>query len=657
MNRLNSYRGVSFARLRAEKRRASKNGYNFKVGCEVRHTAAEAPISDIIQNLLILAVLITTTLLAYSPSLSGPRIFDDIWLSDFFRYRISDLMWWRPETRPFNTLSFIIQNKLFGESNAVSRLVNVAILTISGMVLFELLKRSLRRVQPSLGATTSLLAAFVTLTWALHPIQTQSIAYIVQRAESLMGLFFFAFLLCLTIDQESTEKRSSIRSKQPLKFSGLIHHRWKLLAVLCFLLGIWSKTIMLTAILVGPLFDRAILSKSWRDVWYNRRSIYALPVAASCLAVALLLPGIMVGAANVGFGGNAPPASLYLAGQTKVLWEYFGLILVPSQLNIDWGIAPPAYVSEMWPWIALTATLLIVIAFSVLWGRWQTVLQLSAPLLVLLPTSSFIPTADLKVEHRLYVPSAMVITAIAIALWSCVSQLRTDASRASIHRMATLAAFAFMIAVSARTWLRCCDYQSRFRIWSQAVLVNPANNRAIQSAIDAADVENRQDEILPLLLEAIAVQERVGDLPLVPLQRLGETLGKLGEQEKAIATLERSIEFDELQRAAAPGGYRDVQRQLNRAASHVNLAIARQSLGQPDAALVDIEKAIEFAPNAVLPRAIAGQFCRDLGKLEEALVHFERAAEIAPDSAEVSHDLVALRDYMQSQLTSTGQVH
>ncbi|MDX1929823.1 MAG: tetratricopeptide repeat protein [Pirellulaceae bacterium] len=613
-------------------------------------------ISDAQQNFLILAVLIPTTLLAYAPALSGPRIFDDIWLAGLFRNRISDLTWWRPETRPLNTLSFILQSRLLGESNQASRLVNVAILVGSGMLLFELLKRCLRRAQPSLIATAPLLAGIVTLAWTLHPIQTQSIAYIIQRAESLMGLCFFGFLFCLILDQESIEKRSGTKSTEPLKFWGLIgHHRWKLLAVLCFLLGIWSKTIMLTAILVGPLFDRALLSKSWRDVWRNRGSIYALPIAASCLAVALLLPGIMVGAANVGFGGNAPPASLYFAGQTKVLWEYFGLILIPSQLSIDWGIAPPAYVSEMCPWITLTAILLAVIAFSIVRGRWQTVLLLSAPLLVLLPTSSFIPTADLKVEHRLYIPSAMVIAAIAMGVWGGLSRIQADASRASLNRMVLLSAMAFILALFSRTWLRCCDYQSGYRLWSQAVLVNPGNNRAIQSAIDAADVENRQDEIVPLLLEAIGIQEKSGKLPLVPLQRLGETLGKQGEHEKAIAALERSIEFDELERAAKPGGYRDIQRQLNRSASHINLAIARQSLGQSEAALAEVEQAIAFAPNAVLPRAIAGQFYRDSGQLAEALVHFERAAEIDPNSEEVRNDLLALRDRLQPQTTTIGR--
>lgn len=594
-----------------------------------------------------LGILLATATAAYWPSLAGPRILDDMWLPDLFNSSISNLKWWRPETRPFLTFSFILQGMWLGESNSVSRLVNVAILVCSAMLLFELLNRSLRRAQPSLAESIPLLSAFIAFAWALHPLQTQSIAYIIQRAESLMGMFFFAFLLCLLLDQEQHEGHLRNKGSDPGSPLELFwRHHWKLLAVSCFILGIWSKTIMLTGILVGPLFDRAILSTSWRDVWRARGSIYVIPVAASALAMALLLPGIMVGAANVGFGGNAPPASLYLAAQAQVLWQYLGQILLPNQLNIDWGIAPPAYVAEMWPWIAFTSMLLIAIAVASISGRWKTVLLLSGPVIVLLPTSSFIPTADLRVEHRLYVPSAIVIAGIAIAVWNSLNQL--SATKSNQHRITAMVAIAVLLAFCARTWLRCCDYQSAFRIWSQSVLVNPSNNRAIQSAIDAADIENRQDEVIPLLLSGIAILERRGKLPLVPLQRLGETLGKLGEHEKAVATLEKSIEFDEQERAATPGGYRDIQRQLNRAASHVNLAIAQQALGQTDVALGHIEQAIHFAPEALMPRAIAGQLYREAGLLSESLEHFEEAAEIDPTSEEIRDDIAALRGHILS---------
>ena len=51
------------------------------------------------------------------------------------------------------------------------------------------------------GANLSLSLA-VALLWALHPIQTQSVTYVVQRMEALAGLFLLLMLYCFIRAQE-----------------------------------------------------------------------------------------------------------------------------------------------------------------------------------------------------------------------------------------------------------------------------------------------------------------------------------------------------------------------------------------------------------------------------------------------------------------------
>ena len=49
----------------------------------------------------------------------------------------------------------------------------------------------------SMGAAAATpLALVIALLWAVHPLQTESVTYIVQRAESLMGLFYLLTLYC-----------------------------------------------------------------------------------------------------------------------------------------------------------------------------------------------------------------------------------------------------------------------------------------------------------------------------------------------------------------------------------------------------------------------------------------------------------------------------
>jgi len=38
----------------------------------------------------------------------------------------------------------------------------------------------------------------VALLWTLHPLQTEAVTYIIQRTESLMGLFFLLTFYCFS---------------------------------------------------------------------------------------------------------------------------------------------------------------------------------------------------------------------------------------------------------------------------------------------------------------------------------------------------------------------------------------------------------------------------------------------------------------------------
>ena len=78
-------------------------------------------------------------------------------------------------------------------------MTNLVIHLLAGLLLFGLVRRSLdseRVPQPTREAATGLAFA-IAVIWMLHPLQTQSVTYVVQRAESLMGLFFLGTLYWL----------------------------------------------------------------------------------------------------------------------------------------------------------------------------------------------------------------------------------------------------------------------------------------------------------------------------------------------------------------------------------------------------------------------------------------------------------------------------
>ena len=171
---------------------------------------------------------------------------------------------------------------IHGNQVAGYRLGNVLIHVVATLVLFELVRRTLQlqaekselqqtvlAVNHSLKAAEEnsfigqvakhrdLFAFGVAGIFALHPIQTESVTYIIQRIESLMGMFYLAMLYSLL--------RGAI-SKYAWP--------WYLLSVLCCALGMASKEVMITAPLVVMLFDWVFLSKSWKALLVKRWWVY-----------------------------------------------------------------------------------------------------------------------------------------------------------------------------------------------------------------------------------------------------------------------------------------------------------------------------------------------------------------------------------------------
>ena len=64
------------------------------------------------------------------------------------------------------------------------------------MTLFGVVRRTLLqpRLRERFGAAANELALAVAVIWIVHPLQTESVTYMIQRAESIMGLFYLLTL-------------------------------------------------------------------------------------------------------------------------------------------------------------------------------------------------------------------------------------------------------------------------------------------------------------------------------------------------------------------------------------------------------------------------------------------------------------------------------
>ena len=83
------------------------------------------------------------------------------------------------------------------------------------------------------------LSLAVALLWALHPLQTQSVTYIVHRSESLVGLFYLLTLYLLVRGVASARG-----------------HWWFAASAVACALGMASKEVMASVPLIALLYDR-----------------------------------------------------------------------------------------------------------------------------------------------------------------------------------------------------------------------------------------------------------------------------------------------------------------------------------------------------------------------------------------------------------------
>ncbi len=152
-------------------------------------------------------LLIVIGVAVYANSFAGVFLFDDA-LHIVENPRIQQL--WPPWTvlaarRPTLDLSLAVNFALGGTETWGYHLVNVTIHILAALTLWGVVRRTFTSAPlgDRFGPASCWLGMAVAVVWLVHPLQTQSVTYIVQRSESLMGLFYLLTLYCVIRGVES----------------------------------------------------------------------------------------------------------------------------------------------------------------------------------------------------------------------------------------------------------------------------------------------------------------------------------------------------------------------------------------------------------------------------------------------------------------------
>jgi tetratricopeptide (TPR) repeat protein len=543
--------------------------------------------------------------LAYSNTFLVPFIFDDI--PDIIEKAFIKTLSLQNSpfpNRPILDFTLAINYALSGLNVWSYHLVNLLIHILAALTLFGIVRRTLS--QGLLGerhAPVSIwLALAATLLWALHPIQTQAVTYVIQRCESLMGLFF---LLTLYF---------AIRGWHASK-TGI----WHALAFLSCLLGVGSKEVMVVAPFLVFIYDITFVHKrigsGLRQSWGLYLGLLLCIIAQGVLLLAAAPQDATDIFKNTTTG--TPSLILSILTQFEIIFHYIRLVFWPDTLSLDyrWPVAMPKGA------FFYVAGFLFLMAGS-FWAliRRHPLGFLSAWFFGILSVTSILAVIG-KItpafEHRMYLPLAALAVLIVITVYEGGGSLfkRLDSSEGRRHLSAKIigaAVLTFMaILLGVLTVYRNHDYRSELSIWEDTVQKQPQSYMA-QSYLGVALTEaERTREAIPYFREAVKLDPNFE----VGWSNLGANLMKLGQFKEAIMALEKAVKIN-------PRYY----------TAHSNLGAVLFHEGKKEEGLYHFQQAVKFNPNYTDALYNMGEALIKLGRHREALLYFQNALALKPEN-------------------------
>ena len=487
---------------------------------------------------------------------------------------------------------------------AVSRLnvwsyhaTNLAIHLWGSLLLFGILRRTflLPAMRERWGVAASPLAFVIALFWAIHPLQTESVTYISQRAESLVGMFYLLALYCFL--------RGVGSPRATFWYAG---------SVLACLLGMASKEVMVSAPLIVLLYDRTFVAGSFREAW-GRRSLFYAALAGTWSLLGWLVISAGNRGASVGFGAGITWWA-YLCTQFGAIAHYLRLCVWPHPLLLHYGTGTAHGVLEILPY-AIVLGLLGAATVVALW-QWPKVGFLGAWFFAILaPTSSVVPVVTQTVaEHRMYLPLAAVLTGLVVSggllAQGLVRRRNISPLRLRVVNISLVTCVA--VVLGTVTFQRNATYRSVRSIWEDTIAQSPGNERAHYLFGLALMRCGRIDEAIDHFQKVIEIRPDFVDAR----NNLGLLLEGRGQSDEAIAHYRKAIEF-----------------RPDFATAHDNLGSALAGRGQIDEAIAHFRKAIEIQPGDAKAQNNLGNALADRRQIDEAIVHFQKAIEIQPDYA------------------------
>jgi protein O-mannosyl-transferase len=379
----------------------------------------------------------------YGPALNGAFVLDDrslMFMSPSVAGRT--LSEWVGNNRPMLMFSYWVDYQQNGAEPHAYHVTNVYMHLLTSVLIALICARFLTWANVD-GRRRDVLAVFAGAVFLLHPLQTESVAYVASRSEVLSVLLCFAAFTLFLYN------------------NGAMKWPRALAIVVLFGAAVVTKehTVMLPALLL-------LTDYYWKRGGLRKNAIlYGMIALAGAGGAAFVLRTLRY-ANTAGFGLKDLSPGTYFFTQCRVIWMYVRLFLLPFGQNIDADIPLSRTLLDPGAIAGLAGLLAVVAAAWIYRKRWPlAAFGVFVFLLLLAPTSSFVPIRDVLAERRIYLPFLGL-------LLICLEFLR----RLRIGQIAWAGA-AVMVACAALTYQRNQVWVSPLTLWQDAVEKSPRKMR------------------------------------------------------------------------------------------------------------------------------------------------------------------------------------
>jgi len=500
--------------------------------------------------------------------------------------------------RPVLNLSLALCHAVSGTNVWSYHAFNLLIHVLAGLTLFGIVRRTLLRpvLREGLGRDSLPLALVMALLWTLHPLQTEAVTYIIQRTESLMGLFFLLTLYCFI---------RTVEAPRPM--------RWQVLTVLACLLGVGTKEVAAMAPVLVLLYDRTFVAGSFREAWRRRRWLHLGLAATWIPLVALVSSTGWNRGGTAGFNVGISPWAYWFT-QFEAVARYLKQSIWPHPLVFEYGTF------WMGPRDAAPYALIVLpLAAATLVALWRRPVAgfLGAWFFAILAPTSLVPgTIQMIVEHRMYLPLAAVIALV------------VGAAVARLGRPALASFLALALAAGVLTGQRNTVYRSDLTLWQDTVANSPGSAIAQSGLGTALYLRGHLQEAMHHYQVSLRLNS---NLALIHYN-LGLTYAAMGRLPEAATHYAEAFRLN-------PRFY----------PAHYQLGLTLLQTGRPQEALTHFAQAVEIMPTMPEAQYEWGIALFRLGRVAEAIPHYREALRLKPDYVEAECDLgVALYNLDQA---------